>query len=186
MRLLLVLVFTLLPASAAFPRPPNVGDVAPDWTLENKEGESVNYYEASEGKVSIVLFWATWCPYCRRLMPHLQSVIDECGEKVDLIAISIFEEDDADPAGYLAEYGYQFRLIEKGEEIAELYGVRGTPGLFLVDREGQIRWHLHLAMQDEARLAGLSKHWERAARRAPFWAAELRKALDDVIEDQSR
>ncbi|MCP5091039.1 MAG: redoxin domain-containing protein, partial [Gammaproteobacteria bacterium] len=22
----------------------------------------------------ILLFWATWCPYCKALMPHLQSI----------------------------------------------------------------------------------------------------------------
>src|SRR3546814_9228256 len=33
----------------------------------------------SAGRPTVVLFWATWCPYCKALMPHLQSMLDEYG-----------------------------------------------------------------------------------------------------------
>ncbi|MDX1570858.1 MAG: TlpA disulfide reductase family protein [Xanthomonadales bacterium] len=153
---------------------------APAWTAEASDGTTVEFPGEAD-RPRILLFWATWCPYCKKLMPHLQSIVDEYGDAISVISVSVFEEDDGDPAGDLEDFGYQFGLIKQGESIAEQYGVKGTPGLFLVDEQGMIRWHLGLAMQDEARMAGLSKHWERASRRAPFWAAELRKALDIVL-----
>jgi hypothetical protein len=33
-----------------------------------------------------VLFWATWCPYCKALMPHVQSNLDEYGKQVRVVA----------------------------------------------------------------------------------------------------
>lgn len=170
---LLALSFTVV--SADFQPVP-----APAWTAKDSAGETIEFPDQLE-RPTILLFWATWCPYCKKLMPHLQSILDEYGDATAVISVSVFEEEDGDPEGDLADFGYQFRLVEEGEAIADSYGVRGTPGLFLVDADGRLRWHLGLAMQDEARMAGLSKHWERASRRAPFWAAELRKALDEVL-----
>ncbi|HSR63687.1 MAG TPA: TlpA disulfide reductase family protein [Gammaproteobacteria bacterium] len=149
MRLLLVLVFTLLPASAAFPRPPNVGDVAPDWTLENKEGESVNYYEASEGKVSIVLFWATWCPYCRSLMPHLEVIYQNYRNKgLEFYAIDIFEDGKIDPVEYFEKMQFSFTMLKDGDLVAGDYGVKGTPGLFVVDRDKKIIYRKPVGVSD--------------------------------------
>ena len=66
-----------------------------------------NYPDDIE-RPTIVLFWATWCPYCRALMPHLQSILDEYGEQVEVIALNIRE--DEDPVEYLDRFGFQFRL----------------------------------------------------------------------------
>ncbi|MEM1090723.1 MAG: TlpA disulfide reductase family protein [Pseudomonadota bacterium] len=150
---------------------------APAWTATDVNGHEVAFPPAS-GPPTVLLFWATWCPYCKGLMPHLQSLVDEYGdEKIRVLAVSIFEEDDANPAAYLAKQGFQFQLVEKGETIAKQYGVKGTPGLFLVE-QGEVVWHLGLARQAESRTEGVKGHGLRAARRAPFWAAELRKAVD--------
>lgn len=172
---LALLCFALLSATPALAFDPVD---APAFEAIDVDGQAIAV-GGQRDRPAVLFFWATWCPYCKQFMPHLQSIVDEYGG-VDVLSISVFEEDDGDPAGYLEEYGFEFRLVEEGEAIASEYGVRGTPGVFVVDTEGRIRWHLGLAMQDEERVAGLSKHWQRATRRAPFWAAELRGALDAV------
>jgi thiol-disulfide isomerase/thioredoxin len=43
-----------------------VGDTAPDWTLATPDDGRVSFYDHSEGKPSLVVFWATWCPRCQR------------------------------------------------------------------------------------------------------------------------
>ncbi len=173
--LLFVILLLVSLATPVFAQPAD----APAWTMDDTAGESITFPEDLD-RPTVLLFWATWCPYCKGLMPHLQSLLDEYPEsELQVIAISIFEEDDAKPESYLQSQGFEFRGIEHGEDVAKLYDVKGTPGLFLID-QGKIQWHLGLAQQAEKRTQGVKKHRLRAARRGPFWAAELRKALDQL------
>jgi hypothetical protein len=72
-------------------------------------------------------------------MPHLQSLLSEVGSgQLDVYAIDIKEDEDADPVGVLARLGPDFILVRDGDAIAERYGVRGTPVLHLVGTDGSI------------------------------------------------
>jgi len=111
--------------------------VVKDWTLTDATGTTVNYYSDSRGSVSVILFWATWCPFCRTLMPHLQIIADEFeASKVKFYALNVWE--DGDPQKYFRENGYTFRLLLMGDLVAEDYGVPGTPGLFVLDKNHRI------------------------------------------------
>jgi thiol-disulfide isomerase/thioredoxin len=153
----------------------------PGFSVQLADG-SVFRYPEDVDRPTIVLFWATWCPYCKALMPHLQSVLDEFPGQVQVLSLSI--RDDGDPVGTLVEYGYDFRLSTAADEVAESWGVKGTPGLFLADTGGRVvfdRMRIPPAPKPDASDAETSmKHYQRAARTAPYWAAQLRVALDEL------
>ncbi|MGK0298743.1 MAG: cytochrome c biogenesis protein CcmG/thiol:disulfide interchange protein DsbE [Gammaproteobacteria bacterium] len=110
----------------------DIGDTAPNWVLENGSGDQIDFYQASEGKISVLIYWATWCPYCASLMPHLQQVADEYqGEQVNFYAMNIIE--NADPVQHLKDKGHTFELTLKADVTMDGYGVRGTPSVFVVD-----------------------------------------------------
>ena len=153
----------------------------PEWSLTDSRGQQVNY-PADINKPTLILYWASWCPYCKALMPHLQSVIDEYGSStVDVWAVNVFEKDGADPKAHLEDRAFEFKLLTNGERVAKSWGVHATPGLFLTDNSGKITWHLGMTQQMRGDDGARVKHWQIAARKAPFWAAELRKALDEVL-----
>ena len=54
-------------------------DTAADWTLTSADGVPVTLGEAVVEQPVILFFWATWCPYCKARMPHLQSIRLEQG-----------------------------------------------------------------------------------------------------------
>lgn len=114
---------------------------APDdaiaWQGKGADGATVHFDPQHLRRPAILLFWATWCPYCEALMPHLQKVYDAAGKaKLDVYAIDI--KDDGDPVKTLRERKQTFTLILDGDAIADQYAVKGTPGLFLVDTQGKI------------------------------------------------
>lgn len=112
---------------------------APNWLGNTPTGKPIDYYRDSVGQVTVLLFWATWCPYCSALMPHLQKVADRfAAADVRFFALDVWE--DGDPVEYLAERGYTFELILDATPIAARYGVKGTPGLLVVDRNRHVRW----------------------------------------------
>lgn len=138
-RLALALWLGLLAGAAVAGEPLAVGDRAPDWRLQRPSGETVNFYADAGNGPAVVLFWATWCPYCRALMPHLQDLAERyAGKPVRFYALNVWE--DGDPVAHMAERGYTFDLLLEADAVAEAWGVQGTPGLLVVDGERRVRY----------------------------------------------
>ncbi|MEX1993504.1 MAG: TlpA disulfide reductase family protein [Steroidobacteraceae bacterium] len=155
---------------------------AEPFRLRTPTGASVEFTGKSQAPATVLFFWASWCPYCKALMPHLQSVLDQHGPDIQFYAINIME--NADPAAFLADAGYDWTLLVNGDEVAKTYGVRGTPGLVVVDRSGATVFDLARIPASAAvqkRVSGTDSRPRAAGHLAPFWAAELRRALDPVV-----
>ena len=140
MRILLILLFSLLTFSVSAAEPPlNIGGTASNWSLTNGKGETIDYHADSEGKVSVLLFWATWCPYCATLMPHLEVIYGKYRSKgLKFYAISINEDGNIDPVEYFKQRRFSFTLMKDGDAVAKQYGVRGTPGVFVIDKDKKV------------------------------------------------
>lgn len=125
----LCLCLATVPASAARP--------ALAWQGKGADGREIRFDPRHLHHPALLLFWATWCPYCEALMPYLQDVYNAAGrDKLDVYAIDI--KDDGHPVATLRERHLTFTLVRDGDAIAAAYGVEGTPGLFLVNAKGDI------------------------------------------------
>lgn len=150
------------------------------FTLETPDGTPMNLPADQQG-VGVYLFWASWCPYCRALMPHLQSLEDEFGDRITVYALNF--RDQQDPEAYLGEHGFDFVLLPEADGVAQEWGVQGTPGLFIVDGNGRIRFNLYEVLATNPPGFEDLNHTQRAQRRAPFWAARIRESLDEVLAE---
>lgn len=156
---------------------------APPFELTDASGEIFNFPNDVSGP-TIVLFWASWCPYCKALMPHLQSIVDEYEGEIQVLALNIM--DDQDPREFIDSRGYRFTLLPQAEAVAKEWGVKGTPGLFLVDESGQAIFSNYAIPEDAypkdpADLVQELKNVQKASRKAPVWAAHLRHAIDRTM-----
>jgi thiol-disulfide isomerase/thioredoxin len=157
-------------------------ELAPDWRLATSDGGSIRLSQEVKEQPVVLLFWATWCPYCKALMPHLQSIRLEYGTKVKILAIQI--KDKKDPMPFIDDAAYDFTVFPHGDDVAELYEIYGTPGVIIVDEDRLMQFDLRALPNREVPSNGEKiSHGKKAAYKAPYWAAELRKALDTVLED---
>lgn len=115
-------------------------NMASDFTLADPQGKMHSLAEYN-GKPLILHFWATWCPYCKKLQPGLDSIADTY-EDTDLqvLGISFNEDEGAMPGETLKKRGIDFPTLVKGEEAAKRYGVPGTPTTVYINRAGEIVW----------------------------------------------
>lgn len=117
-----------------------VGDVAPDFTLEDMDGnmQSLSDYE---GTFVVLNFFASWCPPCKEEAPELQAFEEQYGDKAKLLILSRGE-----PKVNVQEFIDEFTststyLLDFNDSMAKPYGVRGQPETFFIDEKGIIRYH---------------------------------------------
>lgn len=171
----LLLAATLVATSA-----PLLADPGDAFTLADASGTEITLPAEQQG-IGVYLFWASWCPYCQALMPHLQSVEDEYGDAVTVYALNF--RDEKDPAEYMEQRGFEFVLLPGADAVAEGWGVRGTPAVYVLDESGAICFDRYeLAVGNPPGWEEMS-HRQKAQRRAPYWAARLRESLDGILEN---
>ena len=149
--LFLALCSLLLPGG-----PLQASDKAPEFVLPDAAGTMVSL-SRFRGRPLVLHFWATWCPYCKKLQPGLQRLEDNFGDsRLVVLGISFREDEGADPQGVLDKRGYRFRTLLHGDDVARTYGVRGTPTTFFIDRQGRVVGMTHTSDPQDPVLAELA------------------------------
>ena len=116
----------------------NAGDVAPDFTVEMLDGSKVTL-SALQGKPTLLIFWATWCPPCRLELSKLQEhIIDRYGDKINVLPISRGEE-RAKVEEYISKMGYTFAVgLDGDQSIYRKYATNYIPRCFVIDAKGKV------------------------------------------------
>ena len=157
------------PASATFE-----GDIAPEWTGTTFQGEAYSFPEMVEEKPTVIIFWASWCSYCKAFMPYLKKIEQEYGtDFIQIVAINMKEEQEgeSDPAAYIENTGIELTAIKDGDEIAAAYNVRFVPGLMVIGDDGEVLYR-----------RGMSR-LPAGEEVAQLWYEKVRAALDQEFED---
>jgi len=111
---------------------------AVDFSLSTELGQVISLSDY-KGKPLVLHFWATWCPYCKKLQPSLDKLyIKYQTQGLEMVAISFWEEDGADPQAELSKRGMNFITLINGDNIAKQYGVKGTPTTFFINSSGEV------------------------------------------------
>ncbi len=136
--LFVALSFYLL-AGNAVATPLGIGKTVPDWNLTSGEGQALNYYEDSNEKVSVIIFWATSCIYCHSLLPQLDVIYRKYRSKgVKFYAVDALGDGKIDPLEYFEAKQLRYTLLLDGDQLAEQFGVKRTPAVFVVDKEKNV------------------------------------------------
>lgn len=120
-----------------------IGKKAPDFTLQNFEGEDMSLSDILDEKEYVLVdFWASWCGPCIATFPALKDLYASYGERgFEIVSVSI--DDNREMWSYSTEE-YGLPWINLGElkgfegEMVTSYGVNFVPKGYLLDAAGQI------------------------------------------------
>ena len=121
----------------------SIGNKAPDFTLNNPDGEPVTFSEFYKGnKVTMLDFWASWCGPCRNFNPTLVEIYNKYHKMgFDIIAVSLDRDKDSWLEG-IKEDGLKWTQVSDlkfwQSEVGQLYNVSFIPQNVFVDAEGNI------------------------------------------------
>jgi thiol-disulfide isomerase/thioredoxin len=144
MRFMFILSAMLLAAASA--RALDVGDAAPPLAAETwLNGDAVSPDKPDGKTTCVVEFWATWCPPCKRSIPHLNELHDRlAGHGVAIIGVTTEPLTTVEPFVKKMEMRYRVAVdSKKTSEETWMEGVRGIPHAFIVDTNGVVVWAGH-------------------------------------------
>jgi len=111
----------------------------PPWSVTLPDGRELTS-DSLRGKVVLVNFWATWCPYCRKEKPVIESFWEDYqGKGFEVISISV-DDTPEKIAEWMQEKGYASMAAPSNTSVRMAFGnVSSVPTSFIVDAEGNIR-----------------------------------------------
>lgn len=155
-------------ATIAAAAEPKVGEAAPPLSLDDLDGRT-HTLAGQRGKVVVLHFATTWCPFCAAEAPNLEKLHREYRDR----GVTVWVVDVKEPAALVAKYARKFGLsfpvlLDPEGAVARSFAPPAAiqPDLardevmiaanLLIDREGRIRFFSLLdSAQFDARLVGL-------------------------------
>jgi peroxiredoxin len=112
--------------------------LAPNFTLKDLSGNSRSLKDY-RGKIVLLNFTTTWCPYCKKDIPNLKKLYTSMkGKDFELISIYVAESPKK-VASFVEKYSLPYTILVDSEaSVARTYGIQGVPTKVVVAKSGLI------------------------------------------------
>lgn len=118
-----------------------VGDIAPDFSLNDPEGNQVSL-SSLRGKYVLLDFWASWCGPCRKENPNVVRLYEQYKDKdFEIYGVSLDRDKNAWIKAIKDDnltWVHGSDLKYWSSDVAVQYGVNGIPATYLLDQEGRV------------------------------------------------
>jgi thiol-disulfide isomerase/thioredoxin len=130
-------------------------DCPSDWGIE-KWFQGQESIDLNSDGTTVVVFWETWCPHCRREVPKLQQMYDKFkGDGLQMIGLTRINKTATEDAvkDIIAQNNVNYPIAKEDGSVAQYFGVSGIPAAAVV-KSGKVVWRGHPARITEAMLQG--------------------------------
>jgi thiol-disulfide isomerase/thioredoxin len=111
---------------------------APRFNAKTTAGEKFTN-DSLKGKVVLLQFWTTWCPYCRQEQPLVDSLDQEFRDRGLVVLAVDVNESKKTVKKYLEQSPRSCRIVlTEDTNLAAMYAANSYPIYVVIDREGNI------------------------------------------------
>src|SRR5690349_2220818 len=117
-----------------------LNQLAPNFELPDLEGGFHKLCDA-RGKIVIINFWSAECPHSGRTDRLILDLLEKWNRQVELLSIAANQNESIQMIAETATARYMPRiLIDAQHVVADQYEAMTTPHVFVLDREGILRY----------------------------------------------
>jgi len=136
--MLVIIAASFLSAPWPVDAAPQQGQPVPHFKVTSTSGQTISQ-DNYRGYVLVLEFFATWCPPCRRSIPHLVELNRQYGKQgLQILGLSIDEDGEWLVKRLADELRVNYPLALAGEAAIADFNGRSVPVMFLVDKKGNI------------------------------------------------
>ena len=118
----------------------------------NGSSEMPKTLEGLRGRVVLLEFWATWCPPCRAIIPHVKELADKFSSRgLQIISVTAEAPEIVKPFAAKNDMTYTIGL-DDGKQTMRAYGIKSIPMAYLIGRDGKVIWQGHPAQLKEGQI----------------------------------
>jgi thiol-disulfide isomerase/thioredoxin len=130
---------TTSPATSLVTIGVDVGQLAPDFTLQSLDGKTIRL-SAFRGHPVWINFWASWCPPCRDEMPRLEGVyLTHVADGLVILGVAVHDS-PADAGAFVKEVGVTYPIVlDEPGKVADQFRAVALPVQYWLDRDGIVR-----------------------------------------------
>uniref|UniRef100_A0A7C3J611 TlpA family protein disulfide reductase n=1 Tax=candidate division WOR-3 bacterium TaxID=2052148 RepID=A0A7C3J611_UNCW3 len=113
----------------------------PDFEIENMNGEKTDISKIIKGKVSILNFFSSNCPYCKKEIPILNKIKESYKNNKNFEFLAISSDNQKEPLKkFINETNFSYSVFYKGSSLMDSLKIEGVPTIFIVDRDNKVRF----------------------------------------------
>ncbi|MHC5073190.1 MAG: peroxiredoxin family protein [Planctomycetota bacterium] len=121
-----------------------IGQKAPDFTLQNLDGDEVTLSDYFGKKVVMLEFWATWCNICKKEIPTLVKNYNTYKDKgFEILAITLQSGDDEEVREIVEKFNIPYPILmdERLKVATKVYGLAGPiPLKVIIGCDGNVKY----------------------------------------------
>ncbi len=123
-------------------RPMQHGGLAPDFQLPRIDGTPGTVSVSSlRGNVVLLDFWATWCPPCIEMIPVMEGLHHEFGQRgVTFVGVNSDggQTSEGDIRAFLGKHPSPYPMVLDDGRANAAYRIRFLPQFVLIARDGTV------------------------------------------------
>ena len=122
-----------------------VGKDAPqDWAIE-KWYQGQDRIDLASNDTTVVVFWETWCPHCRKEVPKLQQMYAEFKDDgLQVIGVTRLTKSSTDQTvqDFLTQNPVDYPMAKVNGSLGNFFSIGGIPAAAVV-KDGKVVWRGH-------------------------------------------
>ncbi|WP_053043263.1 TlpA disulfide reductase family protein [Thalassomonas actiniarum] len=124
---------SMLRETSMLPRSTELSEQAP--VLPTLMDETISL--KSQGKKTVLYFFAPWCTICHASISNLQSIYQD-NDDLDVIAVALDYANAQEIAEFSAQHRLDFPIALGNEQVKAQFKVQGYPSYYVIDEQNMI------------------------------------------------
>lgn len=139
-----LIAVTFLPATLVSSG--TIGATLPEFMLTTPDGVTIDSKTLAGKQPVVLVFWATWCPGCKKEIPELNKLYDTVKKRgITFIGVDVGMNDSPERmVKFAAKYGIKYPVaFDTKSTVTTQFKIQGIPTIIISDSSGVIRYRDH-------------------------------------------